>query len=134
MQCGIRLPWVHARIPAEWGMQSQPVQLSVQCGVVTSAGYELALGGSQTRNISLPILLHTNRSKPVRKIHLILTKRLMMDPIRTFNKFFIYLLFQGETGWCNSATKKQINRMNGQFKKRNYDLDMDMHHDKEDCF
>ena len=29
--------------------------------------------------------------------------------------------------WYNSATKKQINRMTGQFKKRNFDLDMDFY-------
>ena len=29
--------------------------------------------------------------------------------------------------WCNSATKKQINRMTGQFEKRNFDLEMDFY-------
>ena len=54
MQCGIRLPSVRARIPVECGIRSQPVRLPVRCSAVTSAGYELALGGSQIRNIWLP--------------------------------------------------------------------------------
>ena len=29
--------------------------------------------------------------------------------------------------WCNSATEQQINRMTGQFNKRNFDLDMDFY-------
>ena len=51
---GIRLPSVCARISPECGIRSQPVRLPVQCSAVTSAGYELALGGSQTCNIWLP--------------------------------------------------------------------------------
>ena len=54
MQCGIRLPSVRARIPAECGIRSQRVWLPVRCSAVTSAGYERALGGSQTCNIWLP--------------------------------------------------------------------------------
>ena len=50
MQCGIWLPSVRPRIPTECRIQSQPVQ----CSAVTSVGYELALGGSQTCNIWLP--------------------------------------------------------------------------------
>ena len=54
MQCSTRLPSVRARIPAECGIRSQRVRLPVRCSAVTSAGYELALGGSQTCNIWLP--------------------------------------------------------------------------------
>ena len=57
MQCGIRLPSVRARIPAECGIQSQRVRLPLRCSAVTGAGYELALGGSQTCNIWLPLTL-----------------------------------------------------------------------------
>ena len=55
MQCGIRLPSVRARIPVECGIRSQWVRLPVRCSAVTGAGYELALGGSQTCNIWLPL-------------------------------------------------------------------------------
>ena len=49
MQWGIRLPLVCAHVPAECGIRSKPVRSSA----VTSAGYELALGGSQICNIWL---------------------------------------------------------------------------------
>ena len=58
---GIRLPSVCARISPECGIRSQPVRLPVQCSAVTSAGYELALRGSQTCNIWLPPITHHNR-------------------------------------------------------------------------
>ena len=57
MLCGIRLPSVRPCIPAVCGYghnQCGVVRLPVQCSAVTSAGYELALGGSQTCNIWLP--------------------------------------------------------------------------------
>ena len=57
MQCGIWLPLVRTRIPAECGIRSQPVRLPVRCSAVTSAGCELALGGSQICNIWLSYFL-----------------------------------------------------------------------------
>ena len=54
MQCGTRLPSVRARILAGCGIWSQRVRLPVRCSAVISAGYELALGGSQICNIWLP--------------------------------------------------------------------------------
>ena len=46
------------------GYQCGVVQLPVRCSAVTSAGYELALGSSQARNIWLLFLSRKSASAP----------------------------------------------------------------------
>ena len=80
IQCGIWLPSVCARIPAECEIRSQPMHLPMRCSAATSAatsaGYELALGSSQTCNICLPKLspdfvLHWQESEMTVWFHLL---------------------------------------------------------------